>query len=214
MRHKMTWSTHEKIWFALAEKLFSGERIYVEITYPATRAGSIGYFEYSDLTAKPTYEEYYEYNKNASYYSKFSTYEQYVISQYRKSNSVIKFDDRKNPIKTDRLEFVWIDDYSGPTKFIYDREKTIKKEVVEENLKDFMGNEINVGDLVSIVDNNNMIVGTVSRYSSTRISLFVKPIKVSTRTYYKSEIICSDPSRIMLVDKELMDRLLIARLSN
>lgn len=211
--HKINWSTPEIIWVDMAKKILDGEKVYVKITHPKTRAGSIGYLKFSDNFVNPTHADLAEFNRGR-YYGKIDRLSEYTLYKYKTDDKQIHFDDRKNPIKAERLEFEWLVDYEGPTNFIFDKSKVEKKEVVEENMKDFMGNDLVVGDIVSIVDNNNMIVGTISRYSGTRKSLFVKPIKVSSRVYYKSEIICSDPSRIMLVDKDLMDRLLIARLSN
>lgn len=200
----------------ISKELLNGAEFHIRIKDGSgVRSGSIGKIVLPNY-AYEAKESFDEFSKKTSGINLSQRYQEYEINYYFKFLWNCKLDFGKNkPLEIPAVEhLVLLENYTGPLKYVYDRNLSQKNTIVKEPFCDFMNHEINIDDVVSVVDDKTIIVGVVTRLSETGLTVYVKPVKVSDSTFRRKEISCTRKDRIMKIDAGLMDRILIARLSN
>jgi hypothetical protein len=128
---------------------------------------------------------------------------------------MVKFDDRKNKLKPKIDDITWLKGYSGPTHWIHNPPLIIKPEL--KPILDRLGREVKLGDFVSYA---------ITRYNTSRIDVYFGSVtKISNRnvvyctniklndndSIFEEKI--KDNSSMVLITKDLIDQLMIKRLS-
>lgn len=139
-----------------------------------------------------------------------------IYSFQRNIKFKVKFDDRKNRILATPYNSVWLQGYSGPTVWNYTKpipKSTYKKKA----LLDRFGCELKEGDFVcfaySITKRKAMTAyGHISKISATN-TCYVKNIKLNDKESVREYQIL-DNSSLILMTEDLMDKIMIARLSS
>lgn len=111
---------------------------------------------------------------------------------------------------------VWLTDYSGPTKWVFERNKP--KEIVIPKVYDRLGSELNVGDFVGFVavdytqqGEQCLLFGSVSKIGQTGVT-YVKNIKLHDKDRI-SERRVQSPNKLIKLDDQILKTLMLKRLS-
>ena len=144
------------------------------------------------------------------------------ISDYYESNYtlinlslMVKFDDRKNRLRPKVEDIIWLKGYSGPTFWIHNPPVVIKPEL--KPILDRLGREIKLGDFVSYAitwyntSRIDVYFGSVTRISDRNV-VYCTNIKLNDNDPIVEERI-KDNSSMVLITKDLIDQLMIKRLS-
>lgn len=194
----------------IRKKLDNGEKLYVEYTSdaPQGRGGTIARIkkivedntkEISDAYANKGTRSYHIYC-GANSIAKFE----------------VEFDDRKNKLRANSNTVNILTDYSGPTVWVHNppppSENSRKKPLLDR-----FGREIKLGDLVCFAyplsrSQAKTAFGNVINISKTN-TCYVKNLKLADNEHV-SEYQIRDNSCLILMTDDLMDQLLLARLSS
>lgn len=126
----------------------------------------------------------------------------------------VGFDDHKSVIKitnTDAIE--WLQGHQGPTLYAFDKEKVEKKVIPE--VVDKLGAEVKPGVFISFVQKNyrglTVHFGNVTRINHNG-TVWAKNMKLQEGDR-QEEIRIPDSKTIVVMTKDLMDRLTIKKMS-
>jgi hypothetical protein len=183
---------------AKLDALHSGDTtkpIYVKFVTDKRRGGSVGVIRKMTMVVSPP-RRYYE-NEEVTY-----------------SDIEVGFDDHKSVIKisnTDAIE--WLQDYEGPTKYLFDKEKVEKK--VIPDVVDKLGVEVKPGVFISFVEKNyrglTVHFGNVTRINHNG-TVWATNMRLQDGDC-QDEIRIADSKTIVVMTRDLMDRLTIKKMS-
>jgi hypothetical protein len=128
----------------------------------------------------------------------------------------IEFDDRKNKLKPQLDDIVWLKGYSGPTVWQHNPPPPKPKAPLNP-IYDRLGREVKLGDFVSYAmtwyntSKINVYFGTVTKISDRNV-VYCTNIKLDDDDTVTEERI-KDNSSMVLITKDLIDQLMIKRLS-
>lgn len=217
----------KKIW----EILLGGGEIYVEYDFPSyasdrVRNGTIGRAAFNpreDAGKFISYDPKRNWDDMVDQFVEDFYLGKVDISQlkcvgYSKNLPVpsilVKFDDRPNKLKPDANSLIWLKDYTGPT--VWKNTTPPKKSLPPKKVYDRLGRELQVGDFISYilyhhtVSGAGIYFGTVTKISDAG-KVMAKNIKLSEHDRVEEKAI-KDPSQIVVVTKDLMDQLVLAKL--
>jgi hypothetical protein len=128
------------------------------------------------------------------------------------------WDKRKNAIREYSYgSMVWLKDYQGPTVYDYDRSRGMEP-VRTDALKDRTGREIKVGDFCCYILHHfqtggaGIYFGTVTKFSKNGNTAYLKNIKIEADDIVDEKRVTYSEN-IVVLTKDLMDRMMMARLS-
>lgn len=111
---------------------------------------------------------------------------------------------------------VWLNDYTGDTKWVFERNKP--KEIVIPKVYDRLGSELNVGDFVGFVavdytqqGEQCLLFGSISKIGKTGVT-YVKNIKLHDKDK-TSERRVQSPNKLIKLDENILKTLMLKRLS-
>jgi hypothetical protein len=128
----------------------------------------------------------------------------------------VSFDDRKNKLKPKIGDFVWLKGYSGPTVWQYTPPVPQPRDPPKP-IFDRLGREVKLGDFVSYAitwyntSRIDVYFGSVTRISERNV-VYCTNIKLNDDDSITEERI-KDNSSMVLITKDLIDQLMIKRLS-
>lgn len=179
----------------VTEQESKGNDLYVKVTN-GSRKGSIA--KLSDFYLK------HNFNRQQAHHHSYL----YFIS----SGFKLKFDDRDSEVKIKSSDLVLLKGYQGPTVWVYNRGE--KREI--PNPKDLLGEEIEVGDMVSIIHRRyseiETLIGTVTRYSE-KGTVWINVIPI-TKDQEVKEVKAYSANSCMVIDNNIKSRIFKARLAS
>jgi hypothetical protein len=148
-----------------------------------------------------------------------NNFQMYIDSTYRFKGLqlTVKFDDRKNKLKPIIEDIVWLKDYTGPTVWNHNPPPPKPKPELKP-IYDRLGREVKLGDFVSYAvtwyntSRLDVYFGSVTRISDRNV-VYCTNIKLNDNDRVFEERI-KDNSSIVLITKDLIDQLMIKRLSS
>lgn len=216
---KYTQETWAALMLEMLTDFMEGRDIFVEITEPK-REGSIARVKDIRYFANYFMDDY----TYRSYYSANTFRERFDISKYtakdinieRISQSVpveLKWDGRRNSPNISSHHMYWLKGYSGPTNWVYE-----KPEVENITVTDRLGREVKVGDFIAYVLYHFDITGAGIYFGKvTKVTndgtVWAKNIKLEADDIVDDKRI-KDNQNIVIMTKDLMDQLMLARLSS
>lgn len=156
---------------------------------------------------------------------------QWDIHQGRWGECLIKFDDRKNPIKAKICDLQYLPEYSGVTQYQYQYGEP-KEEIIPKPVIDMLNQEVEKGDTVIFVGkwrsskysnySYHLAIGEVTR-TSKKGRCWVKIMRLTKDYPNEDEMIISNNDNMILYKKageettignNLMDLALVKKLGN
>lgn len=139
-----------------------------------------------------------------------------TINPYYKTPYVpsitLTFDDRRNTLKPDSASLVWLKGYQGPTLWV--NNKPIQKQV---EVFDRLGEKLKVGDFCSYILYHYQYSGAATYFGKiTKITPSGKVFatNMSLKGEATAEKQVKEPGQIVLLSKDLLDRLMLMKLSS
>lgn len=196
---------HQDLYAWIENQMHEGKPVYVRFHDPR-RQGAIGKlktFEAAQQTPiNPSMHSYHYYRDR---YPKYPTYHAHGIS--------VEWDGRKNLVHPYMDEIEILRDYTGPTVWAW-TQKAPETRVIP-TIKGHLGEEIVVDDFVSFVSrkygNVKLHFGNVSRINHNG-SVWVNTLKLRDGDR-PAEAKVHDVDTIVKIGKDLIDRLMMARLA-
>ena len=195
---------------------FSGKPIYVEFTDNKRRTGSIGKISIQNMQ-DILHGSYNYYNRwqNSSRVPIAEKIENFDLKKAIMVNPEIKvtWDGRRNKVESSGHDIVWLKGHTGGTVWEYGTITPPKVQAFDK-----LGREINVGDFISYIlyhyDSRGaagIYYGKVTKITSEG-TVYAKNIKLQDSDKVDEKRI-KDNHLIVIMTKDLMDRLMMARLS-
>ena len=218
----------KKQWKAdMAEMLkahLRGEPIFVEFdgSYDSRRKGSIGRLQIKNVQdlLHGEYEDFRWIRRNGTPRKVIDEVEKNVVADHFdkiRIDGMVEWDKRRNRVTAMTIGMFWLKGYDASKgtnwQWLVPQDKAIPV------VKDKLDREIKVGDFISYIlyhfDNSGnaagIYYGKVTKITNEG-NVFAKNIKL-TETDHTAEKRIKDPSLIVIMSKDLMDRLVMARLS-
>jgi len=120
--------------------------------------------------------------------------------------------ERKNRFKEVHIwdfYLAWLPDYEGTYHFEYKKQSTPVKQIC---LKDRLGTELKLGDIVSYSHDNTLVVGKIEKFLPATIVVARFDMDEFSRAPKRKMV--RQASDLMKLDNELMRRLTMAKLAN
>lgn len=220
------------------ETLLRGETIYIEYTTPVYqdhhRKGSIGKMVFSPREDSPKFLDYtnpIQWTTDRDQFVEDFYLGKVDINTLRRKwgprgmlplpHFLLTFDGRRNKLKPPIDGMSWLKDYAGPTKWVDTTPP--KKKLPPKIVKDRLGRELSVGDFVSYILYHHTVSGAGIYFGTiTKITdaggVWAKNINLGVKNPYGipevAEKQIKDPSQIVIMTKDLMDQLVLAKLSS
>lgn len=193
---------HHDLYAWIQDQLDNDKPVYVKFTHDARRAGSIGRIKNINIREIPAHKS------GASYYNYYPNYVTYCVDKME-----VIWDGRSNLCNPYYSEIEILRDYEGPTVWKW-VQKAPETRVIP-TIKGHLGEEIVVDDFVSFVSRKYGTVklhfGNVSRINYNG-SVWVNTLKLRDGDR-PEEVKVHDPDTIVKIGKDLIDRLVMARLA-
>lgn len=219
----------KEIW----EILLSGGEIFVEYDFPSysmdrVRKGTIGRVKFSprdDASKFIQYDSKRNWDDMVDQFVEDFYLDKVTIDQLRRvgyhnhlplPHILARFDGRPNKLKPDHSGLIWLKDYTGPT--VWKNSIPSKKSLPRKIVKDRLGRELNVGDFITYILYHHTVTGAGIFFGTvTKITdagkVFAKNIKMGDTYDRSEEKQIKDPSQAVIMTKDLMDQIVLKKLS-
>ena len=190
-------SEFNRVVTVISRRLLAGEPIYVRFFDPR-RKGSVGKITSVDIRDVSNW--YAGYGGNTKH--------------YQLNNIEVKWDGRSNKVHPYDSEIEFLEDWEGGTVWAYSKPSPAPAKPIPV-VKDHLGAEVEPGDFVSFVSRRygevKLHFGNVSRINHNG-TVWVNTLKLRDDDQ-PQEVKVHDPDTIVKQGKDLMDRLILARMS-
>lgn len=198
---------HREMFLELAKRKLEGKPVYVRWKNDARRRGAIGLLSSYDI-------EDVSHWYNRTYDWKTGQYIQSNAGEYFQAiNLEVTWEGRKNRASPHEGEIEILDDYEGPTIWAWNTSPKEAKPI--PTITDHLGAEVNVDDFVSFVSRRYGVIelhfGNVSRINHNG-SVWVNTLKLRDDDDPQERKV-HDTDTIVKIGKDLVDRLMMARLA-
>jgi hypothetical protein len=181
---------HNRVAAMIQTRITSGDPIYVRF-HDSRRQGSIGLLKNITVNKITFRTDVYYFN-----------------------DIEIEWTGRSNKVKPHSSEIEILEHYAGPTVWAW--EQTVKSPVVIPTIKDHLDAEVAIDDFVSFVSRKygrvKLHFGNVTRVTESG-RVWVKTLKLRDQDTAAQEVKVHDTDTIVKIGKDLMDRLILARMS-
>lgn len=196
---------HQELYKWIEDRFNAGEPVYVRFN-DHRRRGSVGRLDTFE------FEQATPINKTQSHYN-YYRYHYPDYATYRPTHIVVKWDGRSNKVHPSWDDIEILTDYDGGTVWAFDQSKPTPKPIPV--IKDHLGEEVVADDFVSFVSrkygNIKLHFGTISRINHNG-SVWVNTLKLRDGDV-AHEVKVHDTDTIVKIGKDLVDRLVMARLA-
>lgn len=197
---------------------FKGEPIYVKfVSGDKRRVGSIGRIQINNMQdiLYGSYSYHNHYNRAGARSVIEEKIENFDLMKAIKVNinMTVKWDNRKNKVESSGYDVVWLKGHTGGTVWHYGTPITPKVQAFDK-----LGREIKEGDFISYILYHYDSRGAAGIYYGkvTKITndgnVYAKNIKLQENDKVDEKRI-KDNNLIVIMTKDLMDKLMLARLS-
>lgn len=223
--YRLTTTMSEETWrkhmVEMVSDFLNGKDVFIRYTgrYDTKRKGSIGRVKkFRNIDELINGRSHYHYRSRPSAPAPTNHKPPYNASQVKEGNMTsfypeLRWDGRTNKTNPHDYELEWLKDYTGPTDWKYEIPEEEKVEAVDR-----LGRELKVGDFICYVLHHFETTGASVRFGNvTKITpsgdVWAKNIKLSSDEHQADKKI-NDNSTIVILTKDLMDQLMMAKLSS
>lgn len=194
----------------LFEKIRNKEDVFVQYKDSDSRGrgGTIARIKKIDISSNNMSHLEYMAN-NSAYRTRYASMLHYI--KYNITME-LRVKGRSSTYKADFSQVDYLKDYTGETVWKYDPTAIAPKPVVERRAtKDRLGREIVEGNLVIFSSYGATMIGHVTRISERGVC-YCKNMKLTENDYQYPEKRITENSSLILLNEELLDQLVLARL--
>lgn len=200
----------------MVRMVLKGEPVYVRYTTDKKRQGSIaritGFQNWNRILNPRTSAWYYRDPQEPLLTPETAGPEAVTVEGVYNLSPILKWDGRSNCTKPGGYELEWLKDYQGPTVWVYK-----DPDVPEVTATDRLGREIKVGDFCCYILHHFNSYGASTEFGTvTKITkdgkVFAKNVRLGGDEATAEKKI-NDNNTIVILTKDLMDQLMIAKLA-